>query len=365
MPKRTAKKGVAAPQAYVLHRGDVLQAYDHWPTPSLIMADGPYGVGGFFGDPRTPDGLADWYEPHIAAWSSKASFNTTLWFWGTEIGWATVHPVLALNGWDYVQAVHWHKGIRHVAGNVNSETIRRFPVANEICVFYQRKWLLPTPDEGLLPAKEWMRHEWLRAGLRMNVANGVVGVKNAATRKYFATEPWLWYPPPGDAMQKLVDYANAHGEEDGRPFYSVDGQRPVTGSEWAAMRYSWTHRHGLTNVWEHPPVNGAERLRNVEGIRHAPRVHNPKAGVATAHLNQKPLELMRRILEAATKPGDVVWEPFGGLCSASVAAIELGRKPFAAEVNERFADLAEERLDAEAAAAARESQSDISVSSGT
>ena len=45
-----------------------------------------------------------------------------------------------------------------------------------------------------------------------------------------------------------------------------------------------------------------------------------------------------------TEPGDVVWEPFGGLCSASLAAVMLGRRAFAAETDPVFADLAAERL---------------------
>jgi hypothetical protein len=46
----------------------------------------------------------------------------------------------------------------------------------------------------------------------------------------------------------------------------------------------------------------------------------------------------------------VVWEPFGGLCSASVAAVTLGRRAFAAETDPEFADLAAERLRRTAAA---------------
>jgi hypothetical protein len=54
---------------------------------------------------------------------------------------------------------------------------------------------------------------------------------------------------------------------------------------------------------------------------HAPGVYNP-GSLSAAHLNQKPLEFMRRILNAATEPGDAVWELFGGLASASVAAVQ-------------------------------------------
>jgi DNA modification methylase len=44
-----------------------------------------------------------------------------------------------------------------------------------------------------------------------------------------------------------------------------------------------------------------------------------------------------------TEPGDVIWEPFGGLCSASLAAVTLGRRAFAAEIDPAFADLAAAR----------------------
>ena len=54
----------------------------------------------------------------------------------------------------------------------------------------------------------------------------------------------------------------------------------------------------------------------------------------TAHLNQKPLDLMRLIIEASTDVGDVVWEPFGGLFSASIAARSLQRRAYAAEIDE-------------------------------
>ena len=87
-------------------------------------------------------------------------------------------------------------------------------------------------------------------------------------------------------------------------------------------------------------------------LRAAPRVHNPSSGSAV-HLNQKPLEFMERQVQAVTAPGDVVWEPFGGLASASVAAVGLGRRAFVAEVDTSFQLAAEIRLK-EAAIAARD-----------
>ena len=323
-----------------LHPGPAQEVYGAWEPPDLIVSDGAYSVGGFPGDPRTPEGLAEWYAEHVAAWSKFAHPATTLWFWNTEIGWATTHPLLVREGWEYVQTIVWDKGIGHIAGNVNGETIRRLPTVTEICVFYRRRLMLQTPL-GEMPLCRWLRLEWRRTGLPLYRANEACGVRNAATRKYL-TQDWLWYFPPAEMMARLVAFANAHGDPAGRPYYAINGKQPVTEAQWARLRHPWRHEHGLTNVWSHPPLNGAERYRG-HGRRVAPRVHNPGRNAA-AHLNQKPLEFMGRIIKVASNEGDTIWEPFGGLCTASVAAVETGRNAFAAEPNPYFSTLAKQRL---------------------
>jgi site-specific DNA-methyltransferase (adenine-specific) len=327
--------------AYLLHRGDALEAYDNWPTPVAIISDGAYGVRGFNGDTVGVERLTEWYRPHVDAWSRLAAPATTLWFWNTEVGWATVHRLLARSGWEYVQAITWDKGVAHIAGNVNGKTIRRFPVVTEVCVFYQRRFEVSGAD-GPMPVQRWMRHEWQRSGLPLTRANEACGVRNAATRKYL-TQDWLWYWPPGLMMERLAAYANERGAESGWPYYSLDGKQPVAAKEWDALRYKWRHAHGLTNAWQLPPLHGVERIKGTMR-RAAPRVYNPSS-LSAAHLNQKPLEFMRRILGAVTDQDDVIWEPFGGLASASVAAVEMGRFPYVAEIDHDFAEIAAQRLD--------------------
>jgi site-specific DNA-methyltransferase (adenine-specific) len=339
----------SAQPAYLLHRGDALDAYDGWPVPAAIISDGAYGVRGFPGDTVGTEGLADWYMPHVEAWSRLSGPATTLWFWNTEVGWATVHPLLARHGWDYVQTITWDKGLRHIAGNVNGKTIRRFPVVSEVCVFYQRRFEVIGPD-GPMDVQRWMRNEWLRSGLALFRANEACGVVNAATRKYLTTD-WLWYWPPGEMVERLAAYANAHGAKSGWPYYSLDGRVAVTAKEWDALRYRWRHAHGLTNVWRLDPLHGVERLKGTMR-RAAPRVHN-RGNLSAAHLNQKPLEFMRRILHAATAEGDVIWEPFGGLASGSVAAVQSGRVACVAEREPGFAEIAAQRLEGAVAARGR------------
>jgi site-specific DNA-methyltransferase (adenine-specific) len=288
-------------------------------------------VSGYPNDPPIPDNLGAWYEPHIAAWTAKSSPLTTLWFWNTEVGWANVHPVFIKHGWEYRGASIWDKGVAHIAGNINTESIRRVPIITEVCVHYVKPARFRLNDSSL-SMKEWLRHEWQRSGLPLTLTNEVCGVKNAATRKYF-TQCHLWYYPPPEAFVQLADYANKHGAPDGRPYFSIDGKRPMTGAEWERMRSKFVCEHGVTNVWREPAVRGKERVKD---------------GLKALHSNQKPLKLIELTMRMVTDPGDLVWEPFGGLCTAAVAAFRLGRRCESAEINGDFYALAIARL-AEAA----------------
>ncbi len=99
----------------LIEREDAMKCYSQWAAPTCIVADGPYGLGKFPGEPKTPSHLAEWYAPHGDAWSAHARTDTTLWFWCTEVGWALVHPVLEMHGWQYEECNIWDKGIAHVA----------------------------------------------------------------------------------------------------------------------------------------------------------------------------------------------------------------------------------------------------------
>lgn len=318
-----------------IHHGDALKIYDEWLAPSVIISDGPYGLGKFPGEAHSPDALAEWYAPHAVAWAKHSAPHTTLWFWNSEIGWAKAHSALELNGWQYEETVVWDKGIAHIAGNVNSRTIRGLPVVTELAVRYTRKATLPIIDGHELPLKEWLRHEWQRSGLPMSQSNQACGVANAATRKYL-TQCHMWYFPPGDAVAAMSKWCTAHGLKTKRPYFSLDGINPPKAEAWDRMRAKWTHVHALTNVWREPPVHGAERVKALQGTGYM-------------HANQKPLALMERQILASTEPGDVVWEPFGGLMSATLAAVRSGRKAHAAEINKAFFQAGEARIRAELA----------------
>ena len=77
------------------------------------------------------------------------------------------------------------------------------------------------------------------------------------------------------------------------------------------------------SVYESPVLAGAER---------------------TAHPTQKPLSIMKRIIETHTNKGDVVLDPFMGSGSTGVAANELGRAFIGIELEDEWYNVATSRL---------------------
>lgn len=306
--------------------GDSLNFYQQWEAPTVIVSDGGYGILGFEGDTSDHIDLPEWYEPHIAAWSKKASPETTLWFWNSEIGWATVHPILEKHGWRYVNANVWNKGKGHIAGNVNTGKIRRFPVVSEMCVQYVYEARIDN-----LPLKAWLLKEWKRTGLTLRKANEACGVADVAVRKYL-DQGHLWYYPPPEMFAKMQEYANTFGDPAGRPYFSIDGKHPGSVEEWRAMRSKFYCPHGFTNVWERPALRGSERFKI-----------NGDSGKAV-HLNQKPLDLITMLIKASSEESDVVWEPFGGLFTSCIAARKSNRRAYGAEIDPTYFHYAVQRL---------------------
>ena len=82
----------------------------------------------------------------------------------------------------------------------------------------------------------------------------------------------------------------------------------------------------LTNFWRFPVKAGS--------IRKTP-----------IHEAPYPEELVSRIIQISTDKGDLLLDPFLGSGTTLKTALELGRRCFAYEINEEFADVIAERLD--------------------
>lgn len=68
------------------------------------------------------------------------------------------------------------------------------------------------------------------------------------------------------------------------------------------------------------------------------------AGESGLHVAQKPVKLLRALIELTTQPGQIVLDPFCGSGSTLVAARNSGRRYVGFDLDESFVRIAEERL---------------------
>ena len=71
---------------------------------------------------------------------------------------------------------------------------------------------------------------------------------------------------------------------------------------------------------------------------------NRVAGRMQLHQNQKPVDLIARMIEKSSKTGDVILDPFMGVGSTLCAAEKLGRHAIGIEIETRYCEIAKKRL---------------------
>jgi len=62
------------------------------------------------------------------------------------------------------------------------------------------------------------------------------------------------------------------------------------------------------------------------------------------HPNEKPEATMQRLVFALSEPGDVIYDPFAGSGTTLIAARDAGRLAVGVELDERFCEVAADRL---------------------
>ena len=86
----------------------------------------------------------------------------------------------------------------------------------------------------------------------------------------------------------------------------------------------------MRSDWTFALCTGEERIKDADGKK--------------AHPTQKPEALLHRVLLAATRPGDVILDPFFGTGTTGAAAKRLGRHYIGIERDETYADVAATRI---------------------
>ena len=84
-----------------------------------------------------------------------------------------------------------------------------------------------------------------------------------------------------------------------------------------------------------------KQMRSVWGII-TPKNGEKKFG---KHPTQKPIELLKRVISASTKKGDLILDPFTGSSTTGIAANMLGRKFIGIDTEKKYLDTSIERFE--------------------
>lgn len=63
------------------------------------------------------------------------------------------------------------------------------------------------------------------------------------------------------------------------------------------------------------------------------------------HDTEKPVELMKILIDNSSNEGDIVFEPFGGIGSTAIACVELNRKCISVEIDDTYFEIKKKRIE--------------------
>lgn len=94
------------------------------------------------------------------------------------------------------------------------------------------------------------------------------------------------------------------------------------------------------NYWDAKEMNGGKQLRNLWEFPVTPG----RERTAGKHPSQKPLALLERAVLLASKPGDVILDPFAGSGTLALAAARHDRRWLLIESEPAYVEIAERRI---------------------
>jgi site-specific DNA-methyltransferase (adenine-specific)/modification methylase len=94
----------------------------------------------------------------------------------------------------------------------------------------------------------------------------------------------------------------------------------------AGHTWNFGRQRDMHNFIEAPICGGRERVKD------------------PVHPTQKPLRVLRQLIEWGSRPGDLVLDPFMGVGSTGVASVELGRRFIGIELDEAYVGAARRRI---------------------
>jgi len=175
-------------------------------------------------------------------------------------------------------------------------------------------------------------HEWLKACQRVLKPDGTIWVSGTTHIIYSV----------GFAMQELgfkilndIVWFKRNAPPNLSCRYFTHSTEIVL---WAAKNRKSKHYFNYPLMKK---FNQGKQMRNLWTIS-APLAEEKRFG---KHPTQKPIELLKRIILASTKEGNLVLDPFCGSSTTGVASVLLNRKFVGIDLEENYLELSKKRLE--------------------
>lgn len=292
----------------------------------LIVADPPYyKTAGEWWDYqwRSPDDYLEWLGAIADGWERILKKTGSVYCFASPQMAARVEVMLR-DRFDILNHIVWSKPEGTGALKYGSENLRRYVQKSERIIFCEKKTGFDPDGFPYEALYAYMEGERVRSGARKRDINKLLGFRESggmAGRKYFsrsefclpkpehyramrAAYPGFWEKPHEDLVAEFQATRRTFEETaEKRPFYI---NRDVAHSD----------------VWEFPKVKPSERI----------------------HPCEKPAEMMRHIVRASSRPGDLVLDCFAGSGVTSATAKSEGRRWLGIEIDPEVAAIAHQRV---------------------
>ena len=338
--------------------GDALDFMRALPDKSvqLVAVDPPYFK--VVGEPwdnqwDKPEAFLLWIDELAAEWNRVLTDNGTLYCWASPQMAARVQMRLA-ERFTILNEVVWVKAVgRH--NQVSKESLRSFFPQTERCVVAEQigadgsvlrssGWAAQCQElhAGVFePLRLYLVAERDRAGFTNRMVDEGLGT-NGMAGHYFGASQWAL--PTEQHYERLREMFNQD-----RP------GSDVLDRDFGTLQRDYQH---LRREYEHLRREYEELRQEYEDLRRpfSVTVDVPYTDVWTfetappaksgqrRHPCEKPLEMMRHIVEASTREGDVVLDCFAGSGSTAIAAMSLGRKFLGCDASDEWAEYANRRI---------------------
>ena len=183
------------------------------------------------------------------------------------------------------------------------------------------------------PLREYLLEEKNKVGITLEEVNLLCGVVSVAGRHYFANSQWC-FPTEEHYVRmqltfnvvykKLLTVEDASKKSNQELIDMLRKDYDVLKKDYDMLRRPFHQGKNFTDVWDFPIMNQKESV---------------------GHPTQKPIALIRRIIETSSKEDDIVLDPFMGSGTTAVDCKQLNRHFIGFETNKEYCEMARERLE--------------------